>query len=246
MDKQALMEDILAAAVAVNEGKLEELDLALVRLIRAKPVENFAFSVWHTDDVIQMVDRLDRVQAQEVLRHADQADGGINRDLFDAFANQLFPEPNLVDYFVTLDNELQLHITVPEESHPDDYVDFHGHVTDSTYGGLNNGTGDYTLPEDKHKLQKFLCERHNVNRLAAFKKFKVNLRRGDHPEYVEEHVVAVGNVAPFADQLTAAEEVTCARISYYVTDTNFKVGDTICGNEIVSFEPLIEVADRVQ
>lgn len=239
MDKQALMEDILAAAVAVNEGKLEELDLALVRLIHAKPIDNFAFEVWHIDDVIAEAGHVSRKEAQEVLRHAEQLDGGIDRELLKTVAYQLFPEPNLVDYFVTLDNELQLHITVPEESHPDDYVDFHGHVTGSDYGGLNNGTGDYTLPEDKHKLQKFLCERHNVNRLAAFKKFKVNLRRGDHPECVEEHVVAVGNVAPFADQLTAAEEVTYARISYYVTDADFKVGDTICGNEIVSFEPYV-------
>lgn len=154
-----LLSEAMAATASDN---LDALDMALANVIRNKPVGSHAFTVWHSTDVQAEVPRLNDDQAQAVLQQAAKVSGGINRDVFSTIADNLYPEPDLHDFTVVLDGELSLLITVPQGQHPTDFVDFGGHVTDSSYHGRNNSTTDYTLPQDTEKLQKFINDRNGA------------------------------------------------------------------------------------
>lgn len=160
-ERNSLTAKLSEAMVAVAQDNLEALDVALAAIIREKPTKNYLFETWHTDDVIGQVNRLTQEQAQEVLQYTQaHIDGGVTLDTFDAVASQLFPEPNLTDFKLTLDNEYELLISVPEGLHPTDTANFYGHITGSDYMGPSNGAATYHLPEDQAKLQAVLDERY--------------------------------------------------------------------------------------
>lgn len=101
-ERQDIIGKLNAAITEAWNGKTEKLGTILADIVRDKTFGNYAFDIWHTCDVKAHIDRLTDDQAQQVLEYANKkCDGGLSLDVFDTVADQLFPEPVLVDFCVT-------------------------------------------------------------------------------------------------------------------------------------------------